>query len=136
MPKSWQHKFDNERKPEIETSGKPFGGVPSGVPFLISTPAEIDAYIRKIPFGKEVSFDTVKRDIARTHGVEYMCPLTGGIFFRIIAERAFEQYSQGIPIDQVTPFWRVLNSRMPLAKKVSFGVDFIREQRKKEGLKD
>lgn len=83
-----------------------------------------------------MSFDAVKRDIALSHGVEYMCPLTGGIFLRIIAERAFEQFSQGIPIGQVTPFWRVLNSRMPLAKKVSFGVDFIRQQRMNEGLKD
>lgn len=136
MPKTWQQKFENGRKPEIETSGKAFGGVPAGVPFLISTPQEIDGYIRKIPFGKELPFDILKRDIALEHGVEYMCPLTGGIFLRIIAERAFEQFSQGTPIEEVTPFWRVMNSKMPLAKKLSFGADFIWEQRKMEGLKD
>lgn len=134
MAKTWQQKFDNGRTPILESADKDWGGIPAGEKFLISTPAEIDAYIRRIPKGKAVSFATLKRDIALDHGTEYMCPLTAGIFTRIVAELAHEQMQQGTPADQVTPFWRVIDLKMPLAKKLSFGTDFLREKRLEEGL--
>ena len=134
MAKTWQQKFDNGRTPVLESVDKAWGGIPAGEKFLISTPAEIDAYIRQIPNGMAVSFATLKRDIALDHGTEYMCPLTAGIFTRIVAELAHEQIQQGKPANQVTPFWRVIDLKMPLAKKLSFGSDFIRQKREEEGL--
>jgi hypothetical protein len=134
MPKSWQQKFDNGRSPVLESADKDWAGIPAGEKFLISTPAEIDAYIKKIPDGKAVSFATLKKDISLEHGTPYMCPLTAGIFTRIVAERAFEQLQNGLPEKDVTPFWRVIDLKMPLAKKLSFGTEFIREKRSAEGL--
>ena len=134
MAKSWQQKFDNGRIPVLESADKDWAGIPAGEKFLISTPAEIDAYIRHIPKGRAVSFATLKRDIALEHGTEYMCPLTAGIFTRIVAELAHEKISLGSPAEDVTPFWRVVDLKMPLAKKLSFGTDFIRTMREQEGL--
>jgi len=134
MAKTWQQKFDNGRTPVLESADKDWAGIPAGEKFLISTPAEIDAYIRQIPKGKAVSFATMKRDIALDHGTEYMCPLTAGIFTRIVSELAYEQISQGIKEEKVAPFWRVVDLKMPLAKKLSFGTDFIRQKREEEGL--
>ena len=134
MPKTWTEKFHVNRQPEIVTSPKNYAGIPQGEKFLISTPAEIDAYIRTIPHGRAVSFQTLKRDIALEHGVEYMCPLTAGIFTRILAELAYEQHHNGQPVESITPFWRVIDLNMPLSKKLSFGPDFIKEQRLAEGL--
>jgi hypothetical protein len=134
MAKTWQQKFDNGRTPVLESVDKDWAGIPAGEKFVISTPAEIDAYIRQIPKGKAVSFATMKRDIALDHGTEYMCPLTAGIFTRIVSELAHEQILQGKPANQVTPFWRVVDLKMPLAKKLSFGTDFIRQKREEEGL--
>ena len=134
MPKTWLQKFHNGRKPEIEVCEKNFSGIPAGERFLISTPEEIDQYIRSIPEGKSVSFQTMKRDIALDHGVEYMCPLTAGIFTRIVSELAHENFQNGDDIKSITPFWRVVDLKMPLAKKLSFGSDFIAERRKAEGL--
>jgi hypothetical protein len=134
MAKSWQQKFENGRQPVLEVCEKDFGGIPAGERFLISTPAEIDAYIRSIPKGKSVSFQTLKRDLALNHGVEYMCPLTAGIFTRIVSERAFEQLQTGTPPETITPFWRVMDSKTSVVKKLSFGPDFVKAQREKEGL--
>ena len=134
MAKTWQQKFDNGRTPVLESVDKDWAGIPAGEKFVISTPAEIDAYIRQIPKGKAVSFATMKRDIALDHGTEYMCPLTAGIFTRIVSELAYEQISQGIKEEKVAPFWRVVDLKMPLAKKLSFGTDFIRQKREEEGL--
>jgi hypothetical protein len=134
MAKTWQQKFDNGRAPILEAADKDWAGIPAGEKFLISTPKEIDAYIRQIPKGKAVSFATMKRDIALEHGTEYMCPLTAGIFTRIVSELAYEQISQGMKEEKVAPFWRVVDLKMPLAKKLSFGTDFIRQKREEEGL--
>ncbi len=134
MAKTWQQKFDNGRTPVLESIDKDWAGIPAGEKFLISTPKEIDAYIRQIPKGKAVSFATMKRDLALEHGTEYMCPLTAGIFTRIVSELAYEQISQGMKEEKVAPFWRVIDLKMPLAKKLSFGTDFIRQKREEEGL--
>jgi len=134
MAKTWQQKFDNGHNPKLASAEKDWAGIPAGEKFLISSPAEIDAYIRHIPKGRAVSFATLKLDIALEHGTEYMCPLTAGIFTRIVAELAHEKISLGSPVEDVTPFWRVVDLKMPLAKKLSFGTDFIRQKRMEEGL--
>lgn len=134
MAKTWHQKFHNGRKPEIDICEKVYSGIPAGEKFLISTPTEIDAYLRTIPKGKAVSFQTMKRDISLNHGVEFMCPLTAGIFTRIVSELAYEQMQQGANKEEVAPFWRVVDLNMPLAKKLSFGPDFIKEMRLEEGL--
>jgi hypothetical protein len=134
MAKSWAEKFNTRTRSEVETCEKNFGGVPAGEMFLISTPKEIDTYIRTIPEGKSVTFQQMKKDIAANYDVGYMCPLTAGIFTRIVAELAFENFSKNNKINEITPFWRVVDLKMPLAKKLSFGADFIKEMRLKEGL--
>lgn len=134
MPKTWLQKFQTKQFPEIETANKDYAGIPAGEKFLISTPAEIDAYIRSIPEGKSVSFQTMKKDLALEKGVEFVCPLTTGIFTRIVAELAFENFQKGADIETITPFWRAIDLKMPLAKKLSFGTDFLISQRKSEGL--
>jgi hypothetical protein len=41
---------------------------------------------------------------------------------------------RGAPIDEVTPFWRVLNADTPTTGRLSFGRDFVIGQRRAEGL--
>jgi hypothetical protein len=132
MAKTWEQKFNNGRLPVIENADKKFGDVPAGVKFLISTPKEINDYIRSIPKGRSVSFQTMKKDIALQHNVEYMCPLTAGIFTRIVSELAYEQLQAGQK--DVTPFWRVVDPKMPLAKKLSCGPDFVQQKRMEERI--
>ncbi len=95
-------------------------------------PKEIDTYIRTKPKGKSVTFQTLKKDIALEHRVEYMCPLTAGIFTRIVSELAYEQWQQGKKA--VTPFWRVVAPNLPLAKKLTCGSEFVQKMRKEEEI--
>jgi len=41
---------------------------------------------------------------------------------------------QGTPLNKVTPFWRVIDDKSKLAKKLSFGVEVVHEFRKKEKI--
>jgi hypothetical protein len=54
---------------------------------------------------------------------------------RIASEVAYQQYIDGKPLSKIAPFWRLVSTKSPLAKKLSCGPDFIKEQREKEGLK-
>jgi hypothetical protein len=76
----------------------------------------------------------MRKDLANEYGAEYTCPVTSGIFLRIVSEAAHEQIVKGAPIDKVTPFWRVVDEKSALNKKLSFGSEFVPKQRKKEGI--
>jgi hypothetical protein len=81
-----------------------------------------------------VSVQTMRKDLAREYNAEYTCPVTSGIFLRIVSEAAHGQISQGTASSKVTPFWRVVEENSPLNRKLSFGTDFVKDQRKKEGI--
>ena len=130
--KSWQEKFDVAFSPKIEKAGKSFGGISCGQMMLIPTPALVDAYIRHIPKGKIVEVSDLRKDLASEYHAEVTCPLTTGIFLRIVAELALEKMKMGMAMDKITPFWRVIDPNSSTAKKLSCGVDFINKARDHE----
>ena len=132
--KTWQEKLNIDRVPVVEVTDKGFAGIKAGQVLLIPTPKLIDSYIRQIPKGKQVDIETIRKDLASEFHAEVTCPLTTGIFLRIVAEAAYDDYKKGKSIQQITPFWRVLDESSNAAKKLTFGTSFLKEQRKKEGL--
>lgn len=132
--KTWQEKMADGRQPQIEKSDKDFAGIKAGQKMLIPTPRLIDEYIRHIPTGKKIDSATMRNDLAIEHGAETTCPLTTGIFLRIVAEAAYEEFQLGKSLNKITPFWRVIDEKSTTAKKLTFGAAFLKEQREKEGL--
>src|SRR5690242_17046112 len=132
--KTWAEKLNIDRTPIVEKADKDFAGIKTGQMMLIPTPKIVDAYIRQIPKGHFVDTDTIRKDLAAEYHAEVTCPLTTGIFIRIAAEAAYEEYEKGKPLSKITPFWRVIDEKSPTAKKLSFGTKLLREQRKKEGI--
>lgn len=119
-------------KKEILEKG--FADIPAGASMLIATPQMVDAYVRQIPKGSAGSLAQMRKDLAAEHGAEYSCPVTSGIFLRIVAEAAWEELQAGKKPHQVAPFWRIIAANAPTAKKLSFGTDFLQEMRAKEKL--
>ena len=132
--KNWQEKLNDGREPHVELSDKNFAGILAGQRMLIPTPKLIDEYIRQIPKGKTVETTTLRQDRALEYGAEVTCPLTTGIFLRIVAEAALEEHQKGKPVGEITPFWRVIEENSNTAKKLTFGTAFIKDQRKKENI--
>jgi hypothetical protein len=132
--KSWQEKLKVNLQPQVKIADKDFAGIRVGQRMLIPTPQLVDAYIRQIPEGVPVTMETLRKDLAIEHGADVTCPLTSGIFVRIVAEAAYEQYQQGTPLQQVAPFWRVVDEKSPTAKKLTFGKEFLVERRRLEGI--
>lgn len=134
MAKTWQEKFNSDKPFLVKIIDKKFADLPEVTKMFIATPKLVDEYVNHIPSGVEVNLKTMRLDLAIKHGAENSCPVTTSIFLRIASEVAIEKLNQGKSIQEITPFWRVINSKMPIAKKLSCGIKFINQQRKKENL--
>ena len=132
--KTWIEKRDLSKEAKVEVLDKDFADMKIGEKMLVTTPQIVDAYIRHIPKGREGSLLQMRKDLAAEYHADKTCPVTSGIFLRIVAEAAYEELQQGKPVSKITPFWRIITEKSPAAKKLSFGTDFLTEQRKKEGL--
>lgn len=134
MAKSWKEKFASKTTPLIKTLDKRFADIEEGEKMLIATPGLIDQYIRNIPAGSETDLKTMRKDLALDQLADKTCPVTTGIYLRIVIEKAYEEWQNGAKLQDITPFWRVLNKKAPVLKKLSFPYDFIAEQRAREDL--
>lgn len=128
--------MNDGREPVVEIADKTFAGVEKGSKMLIATPKVVDAYIRNIPKGSSTTLQQMREDLAIEYHADATCPLTSGIFLRIVAENAWDEFQNGKPLNKITPFWRIVNSKSPTVKKLACGVDWVKEQRLKESLPD
>lgn len=133
--KTWLDKLNQKKQPQIKRIEMDFADIPAGSNMFIATPQLIDKYIQEIGFGKRIDTRTLRNDLALEHNANYTCPVTTGIFLRIVAEANYEKLQEGQPIENITPFWRVIEPNSPLAKKLSFGQDFIVQQIDREKKK-
>lgn len=132
--KSWQEKLHVDRVAEIEVTTKRFADIPPGSKMLIATPLIVEEYIRQLPKGGFADIRQIRKDLAAEYHAQYTCPVTTGIFIRIVAEAAYEEYENGKPLTQIAPFWRAISIKSPTAKKLSFGTNFLMEQQRKEKI--
>ncbi len=132
IKKSWLDKLNEHKEPKIKRIDIDFADIPSGSNMFIATPKLIDAYIQEIGVGKRIDIKTLRKDLAIEHHADYTCPVTTGIFLRIVAEANYEMWQQGKPLEEITPFWRVIDPNSALAKKLTFGQDFLLQQIQKE----
>ncbi len=140
--KSWQEKLNSDKPSQRKRIAKAFAGMPSGTLMYISTPMEIDAYVRKLRKGRFVTQKKLREDLATKNNAEATCPVTTGIFLRIVAEAAFEAHqaresgndnaARARKPRTMTPFWRVIEPDSKLAAKLACGAAFIEQRRKQE----
>lgn len=135
MAKSWKEKLIGPRAdPYVCALDKPFGGFPAGATMLIPTPMLVKEYLDTIPAGMAKTVPEMRADLAVKFKADTTCPLTSGMFVRIAAEAALEELAEGKPIEEVTPFWRIIDRKSPALKKLSCPPDFVLSHRKAEGL--
>jgi hypothetical protein len=135
MPKpkpTWTQKLQCSKPAVIKTLDKAFADMPEGSRMMIASPEIIDRYVRNLSPGQFITPKELRADLADSHKAEHTCPVTTGIFLRVVAEAAWEQHLAGVPMKDITPFWRVIEPESPLAGKLACGLEFIRTQRSSE----
>ena len=104
--KTIEEKMATPAKPEVKHVNHRNGSnFPAGK-MLIPTPKLIDEVIRKIPKGEIRTIEEIRDQLAKRFHADFTCPLTTGIFIRIVAENAEHQHKLGKK--DITPYWRVV----------------------------
>lgn len=73
---------------------------------LIPKPLDIDALIKKVKKGKLITMSEIRKKLEKDFEVNVACPITTGIFIRIISEASEEDFEKGKK--KITPYWRVI----------------------------
>lgn len=126
MAKTWQDKLLHSPPAHVSLLDKACGGVAAGGRLFIATPLLIQQQIAAIPHGRTLSVADIRSQLARSHHADSTCPLTTGIFLRIVAEAAWDELNNGSLPGEVTPFWRAIDPESALAGKLRCGRAFIR----------
>jgi alkylated DNA nucleotide flippase Atl1 len=98
---------------------------------LIATPRHIQQLMEKARKGKLLTIGQIRERLAKDFGTTTTCPLTTGIFARIVAEAANEELESGKL--RVTPFWRLIRDDGTLMEKFPGGASEQAKMLRKEG---
>jgi hypothetical protein len=129
--KAWSEKM-TAKPPHHVVLEKDFAGVKAGSTLHISSPQQIAAELKKIPPGTTLSIQQFRRNIAKMQKCDATCPVSTSLFLRIVAEHAWEQFNLHNRLNDLAPFWRVVDPESPLGKKLSFDPAWITLQREME----
>src|SRR5271166_6379086 len=132
--KSWSEKLaDNKGFPKVanidQTKSKRWG---EGT-FVIPAPMEVSQLMARVPKGKVITIDELRKTLARRHGATIACPITTGIFAWIAAHAAAESQAEGRK--RITPYWRTLKSKGELNPKYPGGIAGLKRKLSGEGHK-
>lgn len=95
-----------------------FAGIKKGQTMFVATPQIVDAYIRKIPYGQTRTILAMRNNLARRYKCDATCPVSTSFFIRMSAEAAIEDLEAGVKSEDVAPFWRLLDSKEKIAKRL------------------
>lgn len=132
--KSWAEKMEHPAVPEVKKLEKGFADLPGGSKMLIPTPRLIEDYLRHSTPGKKVDVKQMRADIAAENGADYTCPLTTGIFLRILTEFTNDQREAGKPLSSLAPVWRIVQPKLPVWNKLGFDKSWLIEIADIEGI--
>jgi hypothetical protein len=130
--KSWREKLseskDLPRVQEVTATMSQRWGTGK---FVIPAPMEVDKIMKKVPEGRLTTINQIRAVLARKHGVNFVCPITSGIFAWVAAHAAEEDAAEGKK--DIAPYWRTLKSGGELNPKYPGGVEAQAKHLAEEG---
>lgn len=134
MAKTWDEKLKGGQPAHVSAMTKAMWGLDKGDKLFIATPVMVRDYMTKIRKGSSRTIERMRDEFAKAHKADGTCPMTSSIFVRIAAEAALEEMDAGKPAEKITPFWRLIDEKSPVAKKLSCGPAFVAKMRRAEGI--
>ncbi|MEN6425525.1 MAG: hypothetical protein ABFE13_09190 [Phycisphaerales bacterium] len=131
--KSWREKLENPVAglPKVCEMPDKWVKTMGGRHVLVPTPKMVDEHIRAVPQRRLTTVGRIRRRLAEPFQADSTCPLTIGIFLRIVSEAAEEDRQAGRT--PITPWWRVVKDDGSLNAKFPGGVEGHAERLRKEG---
>jgi alkylated DNA nucleotide flippase Atl1 len=97
----------------------------------IPSPMEVYDIMARVPKGKLITIEEIRKIIALKHKADIGCPLTCGIFSWIAAHAAVEEAAEGKRM--IMPYWRTLKTNGVLNPKYPGGIEEQKRYLKAEG---
>ena len=129
--KTWAEKM-KAKPPHHVFLDKDFAGIPKGSKLHISSPVEVAEELKNIPSGSIISIQAFRRRLAEKNNCDATCPVSTSLFLRIVAEHTWDEFSRTGITKELAPFWRVIESSSPMAKKLNFDSAWIDLQQELE----
>ena len=129
--KTWAEKM-KAKPPHHVFLDKDFAGIPKGSKLHISSPVEVAEELKNIPSGSIISIQAFRRRLAEKNNCDATCPVSTSLFLRIVAEHTWDEFSRTGSTKELAPFWRVIESSSPMAKKLNFDSAWIDLQQELE----
>jgi alkylated DNA nucleotide flippase Atl1 len=132
--KTWREKLlDTKDLPKVvilkENAQKHWQGNTLAIP----SPIEINEIMAKVPRGKLITIQEIRKIIAQKHHADIGCPLTCGIFSWIVAHAAEEETAESKK--KTTPYWQTLKTGGALNPKYPGGIEKQKRLLESEGHK-
>lgn len=98
---------------------------------LIASPEAVQVVVKQVPKGRVMTMGSLRQALAMAYDADYACPLTTGIFLRIVAEAAEEERAAGMLSELA--YWRVVRDDGQLLEKLPGGPAAQAKRLKAEG---
>ncbi len=132
--KSWREKLlDTKDLPKIVTLKANAQKHWKANTMAIPSPIEVNEIMARVPKGKLITIQEIRKFVAQKHHADIGCPLTCGIFSWIAAYAAEEEAEKGKK--RITPYWRTLKTKRELNPKFPGGIERHKSLLKAEGHK-
>jgi hypothetical protein len=129
MENKWRIMLAKKKQAKVVVLEKDFAGIKAGSKLYVATPKVIDQYIRSVPSGQVRTIECLRNELASKNRCTATCPVSTAIFVRISAEAALEELAEGKSLNEVAPFWRVIDPDSKLAARLTVGPDWVATQR-------
>lgn len=116
------------KQPKRVVLATPFAGIAAGSTLYVATPDIVAEYVRQVPPGETRTIIRLRNELARRNRADAACPVSTAIFLRSVAEVALKQLAEGVPRDDVVPFWRVIEADSKIAKRLPVDADWFAAQ--------
>jgi hypothetical protein len=131
--KTWRDKLEDSKDlPRIERIEGTLRDKWGRGTMVIPAPKDVNALMKRVPRGKVVTINELRKALAKQHGVTLACPITTGIFAWIAAYAADEAERNGSK--RITPYWRTLKSGGELNLKYPGGLKGLVKRLQGEGI--
>ena len=98
-----------------------------GKTMVIAPPIDYNEFMKRVPIGKVITTDSLRKAMAKKYNTDITCPLTCGIFVNIVA---WASYQRG---EDITPYWRTLKSNGELNAKYPEAIVLQKKLLEEEG---
>jgi alkylated DNA nucleotide flippase Atl1 len=115
--------------PRLVTLHEPKGNAYPPGRMLVASPTAIGSIVQRVPRGRVLRLGDLRAALATAYGADYTCPMTTGIFLRMLAEEA-EVAGAG----DHTPWWRVVRDDGKLLDKLPGGVAGQQQRLERDGI--